>query len=295
MDLRWLVGMVMLGGCHPAPAEPPVEASVDAVPSESAGTARSDAPPPPEPAPPPALLPPDEASDALLQAAKEGDLEAVRRHAAVPGVDLDTKVESEFTKNHSFHGYTALTYAAYRDDLEMFDFLVERGARVEPRLLLLAAARGGSVRIARRVFERGDVEKDDVSSALAMACTHPSEEVVELLLDHGAAIDDLGWAGGEGKSRCLVEATALGDVGWIETVLAHGADIDGADEAGYTALMVAAGLDPDDTSVVERLLDAGANPRLRSSEGERAVDLAEPGSAVHLVLRRAKKRRPVQP
>src|SRR5688572_6650318 len=88
---------------------------------------------------PPEFLAPEEASAALLRAAEQGNLDEVRRHAEMPGVNLEIRTETEFTKDHHTHRYTALAFAARHGDLEMFEYLVARGASLEPLTLYAAA------------------------------------------------------------------------------------------------------------------------------------------------------------
>jgi len=70
-------------------------------------------------------------------------------------------------------------------------------------------------------------------------------------------------------------AAALGnDLTSIQTLVALGAKADQLDQTGQTALMHAAQIDFGDTGVVEALLKAGADPRLRNPDGKTAADLA---------------------
>ncbi len=65
----------------------------------------------------------------------------------------------------------------------------------------------------------------------------------------------------------------------IADVLRRGADVNAADPQGYTALMYAANLGL--VEHVETLLAAGADPALRTKQGETAISLAaRPDSSV---------------
>jgi hypothetical protein len=236
---------------------------------------------------PPEFLPPEEASAGLLRAAEKGDLDEVRRHAEMPGVNLEIRTDTEFTKNHETHYYTALAFAARHGDLEMFEYLLARGASLEP-LTLYAAARGGNIEIVARVMELGVDDPDEFTHAMVHACTSGERDVVEYFLGLGVSINASGWAGGELKSTCLIEAAQLADLEMIEFVLAAGATVNQPDEAGYTALMMAAM--EDSLDCVTRLLKAGADPDAKTEEGQRALDLAEEGSEVEALLRRKSKK-----
>lgn len=250
---------------------------------------------------------PAEASAALLAAAARGDFEAVRRYAEVPGVDLEIRRESEFMRDHDTHGYTPLSFAAHHGDVEMFGYLLERGARVKSSHLY-AAARGGEVTILATILDLAPHDADDLTGAMVMACASRHRSLIELLRERGAAIDGIGWAGGEYRSTCLIEAVATGDAAFVDYVLEElGADVNAPDEADYSPLMIAVGrdfeLDEDADEeeraelaaafvIIERLLAAGADPHHRSEQAETSVfDLAPEGTEAGRLVRKAAKGR----
>lgn len=73
----------------------------------------------------------------------------------------------------------------------------------------------------------------------------------------------------------LLTAAFWGRQSEIERLLAEGADPNGADEEGLTALMLAAGNGFADGARI--LLEAGADWRLKSKEGATAEDFARSG------------------
>ena len=84
---------------------------------------------------------------------------------------------------------------------------------------------------------------------------------------YGGELTALMWAAGHDEG---VGATASGRV--IDLLLAHGAALDDADDRGRTALMIAAELGYAD--VVELLLARGADRARKDKQGKTALDLA---------------------
>ncbi|MGS5086392.1 ankyrin repeat domain-containing protein [Hydrogenophaga sp. A37] len=71
----------------------------------------------------------------------------------------------------------------------------------------------------------------------------------------------------------LLQAVAEGDAEGVRRLLAQGADVNGRDGTGRSALMLAA--QRGDAAMVKLLLEAGANAQLRDPRGRSAADLAE--------------------
>ena len=134
-------------------------------------------------------------------------------------------------------GMTALHWAAYHDDGEMAELLLDAGADVG------AANRYGV-------------------TPLSLACTNGSSGMVELLLKAGAD-PNASLPGGETP---LMTAARTGRVGPVKALLARGAVVDAAEAyRGQTALMWAAGEGHAD--VVRTLIAAGADFRARLASG----------------------------
>jgi ankyrin repeat protein len=73
----------------------------------------------------------------------------------------------------------------------------------------------------------------------------------------------------------LGEAALANDVASLQTLMALGAKADLLDQSGQSALMHAAQIDFGDTAVVEALVKAGADPRVKNPDGKSSVDLAK--------------------
>ena len=60
----------------------------------------------------------------------------------------------------------------------------------------------------------------------------------------------------------------------LTTILNVGVDLEAKNKNGSTALMIAAGRNPN-PEVINKLLDAGANARAEDNEGRLAIDYAQ--------------------
>lgn len=107
------------------------------------------------------------------------------------------------------------------------------------------------------------------NTALMMAAFKRNEPAVRALLGKGAAVNQPGWS-------ALHYAAASGGDDIARILLQHGAKIDATSPAGtglFTPLMMAAR--EGHTSTALLLIDQGANPGLKNSEGLTAAQLAE--------------------
>ena len=151
-------------------------------------------------------------------------------------------------------GMTALHWAAYHDDLETAELLVQAGANVK------AANRYGV-------------------TPLSLACTNGNGAIVELLLKAGAD-PNAPLPGGETP---LMTAARTGALAAVKALLSHGASVDAKDDgAGRRRLMWAAA--EGHAAVVQALIEAGADFRARLPSGFTPLLFA--------VARRAHRRRP---
>lgn len=170
----------------------------------------------------------------LMTAASEGRLDAARKLLEA-GAAVDER---------NANGGTALMYAISANQLEVAEFLLAQGAdanaqaRIGWTPLLVAAAKGRA---------RG----------------------VELLLAKGAACatpDAYGWTP-------LMRAVSGGYIEAVDVLLASGqADIGAREESGATALHIAAGRGF--TTIVQRLLEAGAEPLATDGAGRTPAEVA---------------------
>ena len=167
------------------------------------------------------------------------------------------------------HGRTPL-HVALEFAPGLVDLLLARGAEPDGAA---AAYLGDTARLTARLDAgQSSVHDDAETSLLGFAALGGSVDAVRLLLDRGADPDD-------GSLRAAAGA-GHGEV--VSLLLGAGARIDGRDaDTGRTALhaAVAAGPDGGRLDVVRRLLAAGADVEVTTSDGASALDIARVAAA----------------
>jgi len=234
-----------------------------------------------------------EADIALLKAVDAKDLEAVKA-ALAQGADVDalgkpwkreplhTAIEGdqvqlvELLLSHGaradgrFADGAVMFVAAGRANAGVIRALLAHGGSAEPRVerwgrpICTAAGHADVVKLLLAAgakpngpcFERGS----DSGPPLQLAASRGSLESVQALVAAGAAID----AGA---------LTLAGKVEVAQYLIERGAKVDGVDQSGYTPLQAHAMLDPN-AEIVSLLLDHGAKPDVRNSEGLAAIHIA---------------------
>ena len=244
--------------------------------------------------------------DALVDAAKRGDLEHVKRELS-GGCSPDS-IGAE--------GNTALMWASARNHLPVVETLLAAGADLEQRDSQMQTALmwtcwwacwNGHLPVVQRLLEKGaSGETRDVHGrkAIDLAVQAGDREVCAWLLSRGMAIStnpelNVGREGallracrvgsrdkvafllelgvdpdaGTSRSRPVVDAAFAGHTEIVAMLLGAGARVDARDEDGDTALMVAALWHRHE--VMEKLLDAGAEIEARDegrhNEGQSTV------------------------
>jgi ankyrin repeat protein len=141
----------------------------------------------------------------------------------------------------------------------------------EPGMVL--ALREGSMRVFGALLAHPgtnlEAEAVNGNTALMMAAFKRNEPAVQALLTKGAAVNRPGWS-------ALHYAAASGDDEIARVLVRHGARIDAASPAGtglFTPLMMAAREGHDSTALL--LIDLGAKPGVKNSEGLTAAQIAE--------------------
>ncbi len=212
-------------------------------------------------------------SKELVEAAKGGDLETVRRLLKT-GADVESK---------DSRGQNALLHASYKGHLGVVQELIRAGADVNMvgsrgETPLLAAADGGNPEVLKALIAAGgnrDYRNDGGATLLAAAANRGDIETIRTILDLGVDVN---------ANRCFrrgirVEATALMIAASrrrdeaVSFLLRRGAAVDSVGDQGMTALMAAAEARAD--SVVSLLLASGADPRLVDERGRTALAIAK--------------------
>jgi ankyrin repeat protein len=164
----------------------------------------------------------------LVDAARSGDKAAVasllKQHVDVNAAQPD--------------GATAISWAAYRDDLAAADLLISAGASVNVAI------------------------EDSSETPLLLACSNGSAEMVARLLKAGANPNTSTWAG----ETPLMQCSRTGSVDAVNALLARGADVNAKDHrGGDTALMWAVA--QKHTSIARVLLEHKADVHAHTTTG----------------------------
>ncbi len=160
------------------------------------------------------------ARTALVDAAKHGNKDAVRR-LLKDGADVNTGFGD---------GMTALHWAAQAGDVELATLLLRAGANVMATTrvggytpLLIASISGDASTINALLTARADPNRATTNGTtpLMLAAASGSADAVKLLIDYGANVDAKEYAKGE---TALIFAAAYGRAAVIRVLAAHAAD-----------------------------------------------------------------------
>ncbi len=210
---------------------------------------------------------PAHASTALIDAARRGDVQAVRtlvaQHADVNATDAD--------------GSTALHWAAQRDDVAMADVLLAAGAKVGLKTrynitpLSLACAKGDAALVDRLLKAGADPNEtsEEGQTALMTAALTGRADAVKLLVETGAHVNAVEPYKGQ---TALMWAASEGNTAAAGVLIAHGADVKARSKSGFTALLFAVRNDHRDTAAL--LLDHAADVNDAAPDGTSALNMA---------------------
>ena len=183
----------------------------------------------------------EDLEEALIRGNSGAAIDLIKR-----GIDINT-VDRQ--------GNSLVTQSVQRDLPELFDYLLQRRARVNTR------NRNGE-------------------SALSIAAYLGRAKYVQRLVEAGAEVNFFGWPP-------LAYAAYNGHTEIVEYLVKHGAEVDGKTENGSTALFFAARFGHIDA--VRALLAHQADPTIVNDSDETAVDWALKGRHTDIedVLRQA--------
>jgi len=189
--------------------------------------------------------------------------DAAALEAALDGADL--------ARIHNDGGESLYRFALFHGHAKCAEMLKRRGG-----LGLHDSALAGDVGRVEALLKAApwaiDLLSPDGWTALHLAAFFGNDAAVETLLVRGASACVMGRA--FEQNLAIQAACAGGRIGraaFAKLVAATG-DPDAKQKQGYTALMIAAGNGFADA--VDVLLEAGANPALKQSEGKTAADFA---------------------
>jgi ankyrin repeat protein len=198
---------------------------------------------------------------------------------------------------HAKNGYTALLVgAAYRGTTDVVRLLLKNGAMLKfestgtddwkpfqlpmgiPLFPLFQAAQTGEIQKAELLVEPG--KTDLMTRALDRAVLSGDTKMVNMLVKAGADVN---------AGRPLVElnplinAVVCNDSDMLDALIQLGAEINRRDELGYTALHYAAMINYGNTTIVEKLLNAGALRNAKDPNGLTPIDIARRRGYAHVL------------
>ena len=152
----------------------------------------------------------------------------------------------------------------------------------KPSLILAVSA--GNHEIVRLLLDSGaDINASYGFGVTALECaaSNANEETAKLLIERGANVNVCGF------DTPLNAAAVAQNRRMIRSLLENGADVNGRDDEGFTALMEPAGAGY--VNVVEDLVSAGIDINAKNNEGRTALDYAKQyrRSAVEALLLQA--------
>jgi ankyrin repeat protein len=213
-----------------------------------------------QPAPPPAARQYQNLSKPLLAAIRDGD------HATVESLlEQGTEVDAR-----NGVGDTALMQATLNADTEIMQLLLQHGADVNARSVYGATALLRAVHDSNKVkllLDRG--ARIDERDLVIAAMVPGSRKTLEMLLRSGGNVN-----AAVGGYTPLMAAAYSGDLDAATWLVEHGADVKARTEAGCTALNGAAV--SGSGGIVKLLLDRGADPNVRYEEPDTIGDFQTP-------------------
>lgn len=205
------------------------------------------------------------------------------RHGNLGKVQELVKSDPQLLNARDENGRTPLHWAARGVHFEVLQFLVDRGADVNARdangtMALHSAAARGHLAASRCLVERGaavDVKNASGVTPFYYAALQGNREVLNYLLAHGANRADLEMRDTWGRTPLCAVARDGGDPETLKVLLELGADVNAADPAQETPIMLAAWRPY--KGAVNVLLDAGAELFVNTPRGEKLLFYAAGG------------------
>ena len=176
-------------------------------------------------------------------------------------------------------GETSYLHAAVqRGYLEMSRLLLDAGASAAEPGTATHAAASGNFEVLRLVREAGADAREWSDEPLRAAASAGNVEAVRWLLSNGAQVD----ASDSNGRTALSRAVAFNQHETVRALLEAGADPrQRAPGSGWTPLMSAA--IAGDSAMIVLLINAGADPLARDSEGKTAAEVARRAGKGHVV------------
>ena len=168
---------------------------------------------------------------------------------------------------------TAATRAFRHKKQELFDFLVQKGGRIDSRIMVNVAQKG-TTKLVKKLLAAGcDVSDDAVLAASQAGQAH----IVKMLIAHGASPNATG--GPVNGTALIVDYAALiiaareGHLGVVKELIKGGAAVNALGHNDTTALIEAA--KRGNFQIVKFLVNKGANASAQDGKGRTALDYAK--------------------
>lgn len=257
--------------------------------------------------------------DVLDAAAKNGNLKIIKlildngyplnneKINTIIGYGLDShnyELLKYFSENKDKYHYKGFDYNLALEgkyskvDLELAKFFIENGAKVNGSLgssrLMISASTHGLTDIVEYLLKKGasanavtiasaDSENagKNAESALNMAIIKGNLDIVKLLVDHGADLEQILEFTDGSTVTPVITAAGCGSKHILEYLIAKGANLNYQNSKGETALIRAAANGRIDN--VKLLIDNKANKSLKDKDGHTALDLAKNKDIVKLL------------
>jgi ankyrin repeat protein len=171
-----------------------------------------------------------------------------------------------------------LVNAANKGDLETVTRLLERPdinikfKNIYGRSSLMEASSKGYFDIVKLLLDRGATidDKDNAGfNSLMLASQGGHLAIVELLLDRGANVNFTCNI----KMTALMRASYVRHLATVKLLLDRGANIEAKDRYGDTSLHYACKSGQSNIPVIKLLLSYGADPNIKNNDGQKPIDL----------------------
>lgn len=197
----------------------------------------------------------------LIEAVKAGKLTEIQALL---------RAEPELIHATTDRGEAVILLAVYYGQKEVADYLLSKATELT---IFEAAAVGRLDGVVTALKSNADLLhafSDDGWTALHLAAFFGHEEILQYLLDAGAQID----VAAKNEMAVLPLHSALSNRKYraAEILIAHGADVNAMQSAGWTSLHYAAAVG--NARIVEQLLAAGASRTMHNHSGQIAADVA---------------------